>query len=235
MKHNHFKFFVVLTLLQSAFFAHAQSSKKFNIDLAKLVQKEPNLEFSHSLNAHWDFRFMTGFRFFSKVETGQSETDFVQNQRNSEPITYKTSRPLINFGPFKPLKALDLSVGMRYTLNPKSKFKFFVQPMFDWYYLQGNSISDSFEVIDETVSTCCNGTDNVTLTQRYIHQIRLIENGANRTLYGVSAQTGVNFEREYIAIEARLRTGFNVGEADDFYDYQGYSRKYLKGSFVIVF
>jgi hypothetical protein len=233
MKHIQPKFFVLLILLQVAFSATAQTTQKYNLDIARLIFGEPNLEYAHAINNHWDYRLFSSARFFSKLKTGESETDFVENQRNNEPISYKLSRPLANFGPFKPLHAFDLGVGMRYTINPQSKLKFFVQPMFDWYLLRGYKITDEFKIIDETVSTCCNSTTDVTLTQRYIHQTRLIEGGANRSLVGISAQTGVTLDLKRIAIEARVRAGLNSKEIDSFYEHQGFSRKYLKFSLIL--
>jgi hypothetical protein len=235
MRHIQPKFFGLFILLQIAFSATAQTTKKYNLDLSKLRFGEPNLEYARARNTHWDYRIFTSIRFFSKLETGKSETDFVENQRNNEAITYKFTQPLAYFGPFKPLYAFDLGLGMRYTINPKSKLKFFVQPMFDLYLLRGNKVTDEFKTIDETVSTCCNGTANVTLTQRYIHQNRLVESGANRAIVGLSAQTGVNYEWRRFAIETRIRAGLNAGKTDNFYSYQGMRSKFLKGSVLLSF
>jgi hypothetical protein len=235
MGHFNAKFFLFFILLQSAISASAQTTKNYNLDIARLIFGEPNLEYTHAINNHWDYRLFSSVRFFSKLKTGISETDFVENQRNNEPITYKLTRPLANFGAFKPLYAFDLGLGMRYTINPKSKLKFFVQPMFDWYLVNGYKITNDFKTIDETISTCCNGTTNVTLTQRYIHQTRLIESGANRRLMGISAQTGVNLDLKRVAIEARFRAGLNSKEIDNFYEYQGFNRKYLKFSLLLSF
>jgi hypothetical protein len=229
------KFVVLTLLLQIAFSTTAQTTKKYNFDLVRLISGEPNLEYARGHNTHWDYRIFTSVRFFSKLETGKSETDFVENQRNNGPITYKNTRPLAYFGLFKPLYALDLGFGMRYTINPKSKIKFFVQSMIDWYLLKGNKVTDEFKTIDEAVSTCCNGTANVTLTQRYIHQTRLVESGAFRSLIGVAAQTGVNFNIKRISIEGRIRAGLNAGKSDNFYEYQGLKSKYLKSSLIVTF
>jgi hypothetical protein len=228
---NHFcRFFFYIFLffcVTKPLFAQKQSLR---IDLFRCIALEPNLEYTKLIKPHWDFRIYAAQRSTIGTKEAIKHFDFLENQVNNEPITTLKKNSL-DFGDFKNHFSYHLSFGARYTLRPERKSNFFLQPMLDFYYLNGFNITNIYSTLDETTSTCCGNTPTQTIVQRYIHHEQIIKKGGKRSIFGTSLQLGWLLGHRKVRPELFARAGFNFGKTNDKQFFYGLKRYYIRAGF----
>jgi hypothetical protein len=221
--------FCILMVICSITSLFAQK-QNLRIDLFRVIALEPNLEYAKIIKPKWDLRIYVAQRSTLGTKEAINHFDFIENQVNNEPI--RTSKKYsLDFGDFKNRFSLHLSLGTRYTLHPERKSNFFLQPMFDFYYLNGFNITNKYTILDETTSTCCGNIPTQTIVQRYIHHEQIIEKGGKRSIFGTSLQFGWLLGHRKVRPELFARTGFNFGKTNDKQYFYGLQRYYIRGGF----